>query len=142
MPDQRFRREYRIRRAADFQRAYRRRCTAGDRTLLVFAHPNDLPHARLGLSVSRKVGGAVRRNRWKRLLREAFRLERANLPPGVDLVVIPRPAAEPTLANLRHSLATLARTAARKLARAEAAGGSTPRAGYSAAHAKDEVHGP
>ncbi len=117
MPDQRFRRENRIRRSADFQRAYRRRCTAGDRMLLVFAYGNDLSHARLGLSVSRKVGGAVRRNRWKRLLREAFRLERPKLPPGVDLVVIPRPTAEPTLADLRQSLGRLAHAAARKLAR-------------------------
>ena len=47
--------------------------------------------ARLGLSVSRKVGGAVRRSRLKRLLREAFRLERGRLEEGCDLVVYPRP---------------------------------------------------
>jgi len=108
MGDQRFLSVYRIRRGADFQRAYRRRCTASDDRLLVFGCPNDLPHPRLGLSVSRKVGGAVVRNRWKRLLREAFRLTREKLPVGVDLVVIPRPNAEPTLAGLLESLPRLA----------------------------------
>ena len=75
---------------------------------MVFGGPNDLPHPRWGLSVSRKVGGAVVRNRWKRLLREAFRLAREQLPVGVDLVVIPRPNAEPTLAGLLESLPRLA----------------------------------
>lgn len=57
----------------------------------VCARPNGLDHPRLGLSVSRKVGSAVRRHRIKRLLREAFRLGRHSWPGAYDLVVIVHP---------------------------------------------------
>lgn len=141
MTDQRFRPEYRIRRTVDFQRAYQRRCTAGDRTLLVFARRNGLPGPRLGLSVSRKVGGAVGRNRWKRLLREAFRIEREKLPAGIDLVVIPRPGAEARLTSLRQSLRELARRAARKLDRIEAAGVASSQTAAPCGPGKEKAHG-
>ncbi|MGA2496115.1 MAG: ribonuclease P protein component [Tepidisphaeraceae bacterium] len=59
--------------------------------ILAFARPNGLPHPRLGLSVSRRVGCAAVRNRIKRLLREAFRLHQHDLPAGYDLVLIVRP---------------------------------------------------
>jgi ribonuclease P protein component len=117
MADQRFLRAYRITRGADFQRAYQRRLTAGDDRLLVFVFPNGLAHPRLGLSVSRKVGGAVVRNRWKRCIREAFRLAREQLPCGVDLIVIPRPDAVPVTKELQESLVKLAQRAARKISR-------------------------
>ena len=105
--DQRFLPAYRITRGAEFERAYRRRLTAGDHCLLVFVFPNGLPHARLGLSVLRKVGGAVVRNRWKRCIREAFRLLRDQLPAGVDLVVIPRADAVVETAAIQESLIRL-----------------------------------
>ena len=115
MKDQRFRLEYRIRRNADFQRAYRCRATASNDRLLIFGCPNDLPYPRLGLSVSRKFGNAVMRNRWKRLLREAFRLCREELPQRIDLVVIPRCGGDPELKLLLQSLPGLANKVAQKL---------------------------
>jgi ribonuclease P protein component len=118
MADQRFLPEHHIRHGADFDRVYRRRASASDRYLLVFGFPNGLNHARLGLSVSRKVGGAVVRNRWKRLIREAFRLGHPDFPKGLDLVVIPRRGGEePKLANLLPSLAQLTNRVASKIAK-------------------------
>ncbi|MGA2063696.1 MAG: ribonuclease P protein component [Thermoguttaceae bacterium] len=112
---QRFPRAHRLSRRSHFQRAFRLRCTAADQTLLVFGHPNDLQVTRLGLSVSRKLGGAVQRNRWKRCIREAFRLSGGQLPQGIDLVVVPRAGQEPQLGQIRQSLVRLAGRVARKL---------------------------
>ena len=113
----RFPKRLHMRRAKDFERTYARRQQAGDDVLLVFGCENDLPHPRLGLSVSRKVGNAVVRNRWKRLLREAFRLSQHDLPSGVDLIAIPRKGVVPSLESVRESLQRLARRVAQKLER-------------------------
>jgi ribonuclease P protein component len=112
-----FRPHEHLRRPTDFRRVYARRRSASDAWLIVYACPNGLPHLRLGLSVSRKVGKATLRNRLRRLYREAFRLTRQEMPVGLDLVLIPRGSQEPPLEELKRSLPRLVGQLARKLAR-------------------------
>ena len=91
----------RISRSAEFERVYRQGRSTANRHFVVHAFPRPVasPVAlspegpRHGLSVSRKVGGAVERNRVKRLVREAFAAEGERLPPDLDLVVVARPEA-------------------------------------------------
>jgi len=85
----------RLRKHTEFVRAQRsgRRVATKHFTLLVAAQPAPARGARLGVVVARKVGGAVQRNRVKRLCRECFRRWPNLLPNGVDLVIVARPGA-------------------------------------------------
>src|SRR3954452_22383783 len=104
-----------LRRPSDFRRVYDRRRSVSDGWLIVYGCENGLPHLRLGLSVSRKVGNATERNRLRRLYREAFRLTRHEMPVGLDVVLIPRRSEAPTLEALKQSLPKLVRQVARKM---------------------------
>ena len=88
----------RLRRRGDFVRLQpsRTRVHTPHFLLLLGKSPNEAAPARLGVTVTRKVGSAVERNRVKRVVREAFRLDPGLLPDGVDLVVIAKDGA-PTL---------------------------------------------
>jgi ribonuclease P protein component len=96
MADRARRRRRRLSRSGEFERVYREGRSHASRHLVVYAFPrsaDDDAEPRLGVSVGRKLGGAVERNRMKRLLREAFWSNSERLREGHDFVIVARPAA-------------------------------------------------
>lgn len=89
------RKRRRLSRSGEFERVYREGRSHASRYLVLYSFPRtrDEDGPRLGISVGRKVGGAVDRNRVKRLLRESFWHAAADLPEGHDFVIVARPEA-------------------------------------------------
>lgn len=88
--DRRFRRQERLSRARDFEAVFANRQSAAGAWIVIYGRANGLDYNRLGLVISRRLGSAVRRNRFKRLVREAFRLTKSEQPAGWDLLVLPK----------------------------------------------------
>jgi ribonuclease P protein component len=116
MANHRFPKRLRLLRPGEFEHVFAARSSAGDAWITLYGALNDLGHPRLGLTVSRRWGGAVARNRWKRQLREAFRRTQHDLP-ALDLVCVVRAPQPPGLPQLIEALPALARRIDRKLAR-------------------------
>ncbi|HLG30181.1 MAG TPA: ribonuclease P protein component [Candidatus Brocadiales bacterium] len=104
----RFTKSERLLKKNEFQKVFDEDRTFRNNELLVYAMPNGMDKSRIGLVVGKKVGNAVRRNRIKRILREAFRLNKGLLRFGVDLVLIPRPGlTSPTLSAIEDGFKRL-----------------------------------
>lgn len=88
MPDQQLRRSERLRRSGDFRRVFKDGRRADSRSFGLVVRLDGTGADRLGLAASRRLGGAVRRNRAKRLLRELFRLHKPGL--GADFILLPK----------------------------------------------------
>ncbi|MBR0237707.1 MAG: ribonuclease P protein component [Thermoguttaceae bacterium] len=135
-PNYSFPKSQHVRRQLDFTRIYSVKTAYNNGVLLVYAARNDLGYPRLGLSVSKKVGKAHARNRWKRIIREAFRLQqsefadvvlktaqnenRTDITPeiaaGIDFIVIPKKIdVEPNFKEICKSLKYCVKRASEKL---------------------------
>jgi len=140
----RFQKTQRLVSPADFERVYGFRMSAASGPLVLYARPRVAGEAaaadhrsgqglaRLGVSVSRRIGNAVVRNRWKRRLREAFRAVQGRLPAGGDFVVVVRsgtPSAGAEAArDIEETIVSLAaRVTGRPAYAAAAAAGPEPR---------------
>ncbi len=95
---------FRISSAAEFARVFARRARRDLGWIIVHAAPNELGRTRLGLSIGTRVGKAVRRVRVKRMVREAFRLIRKDIPPGMDVVVSARSHPDRPLADYKQAI--------------------------------------
>ncbi len=113
--DQRFRFSERLRLQGDFARVFTNKCSQADGALIVYVAKNHLPWSRLGRSVSRRIGNAVRRNYVRRRIREAFRTQKNVLPKGFDIVCVAKPKAGDGDWDVARSLRTLVEKAARRL---------------------------
>ncbi|HEX2971161.1 MAG TPA: ribonuclease P protein component [Tepidisphaeraceae bacterium] len=103
----RFPKSHRLRSRVEFSAVFEAKVSDARGPLIMYALPNKLNHPRLGLVVGRRLGTATKRNRIKRLLREAFRLHQYDLPQGYDFVIVVRPHTELILAEYQKLMTAL-----------------------------------
>ncbi|MBM3235571.1 ribonuclease P protein component [Candidatus Poribacteria bacterium] len=83
----------RLTKKREFEKVYKNGRRYWNKTFVIYIMPNKINITRLGLTVSKKVGKSVKRNRVKRLIRESFRLSQEQIMPGYDIVVVAQPSA-------------------------------------------------
>lgn len=113
--DERFPKSVRLVSPLDFDRVFHDGVVASDSVLVIHAARGKQTWTRIGLSVSKRVGNSPIRNRWKRLIREAFRRQKMELPLGIDMVVRPKCGTVPDYETVFASLLKLAMQLDRKL---------------------------
>ena len=102
--------------SGEFTLILRRGTCAADGTLVVFAVVADeAKPARLGITIPKKAGNAVKRNQWKRWIRESFRTQQTQIPSGYNFVVRPKKGAEPTWEAIQKSVPKLAKKAVKRM---------------------------
>jgi ribonuclease P protein component len=101
-------RKFRLTRSIDFKRVRRKGKSYAHPFVVLVVQTSEIPKVRVGVTAGRSVGGAVQRNRAKRLLREAIRPLLSEILPGKDLVLIARPALlSKSLQDIRQVLTSL-----------------------------------
>lgn len=83
-----------IKNSRDFSRTFHKGKSYSDKFLIIYIFPNRLDINRIGISIGKKVGNSVVRNRVKRLIRESYRLIKDNIKSGFDILFVPRPASK------------------------------------------------
>jgi ribonuclease P protein component len=84
----------RLKKNIEFKRVYKQGRSVANRYVVMYILRNGTPHRKAGFSVSKKIGGAVQRNRIKRVFREVYRLNQEVLVEGIDIVFIARHASK------------------------------------------------
>jgi ribonuclease P protein component len=107
-PDHTFPKSRRVTKPREFDAVFKAGGVVSDHMLVLHLLPNQQGETRLGISISKRVGSAPLRNRWKRLIREAYRLNQSVLPVGFDFVARPRKGAQPDFEQIQRSFIKLA----------------------------------
>ena len=114
-PAQAFTKSQRVLSSLRFGEILRRGTCVADGVLVLCALPTQPDHPpRLGVTIPKKTGSAVIRNRWKRLIRESFRTQQDQFPAGFDFIVRPKKGAEPSWQEIQRSIPRLARRATQR----------------------------
>ncbi len=95
---------YRIKKNADFQRIYKKGHSVANRQFVVYTCNKEIDHFRLGISVSKKLGNAVLRNKIKRAIRENFKVHKSHILAKDIIVIARQPAKDMTTLQIQNSL--------------------------------------